>query len=88
MFIMRRKRIGRKKLRNLVTGDRNTSFFHGSVKKRRVQNKFFSLLDEHGVEQFSEESKGNIAVEYFQRLFSTSNPNTGVRVLSGLSPRV
>lgn len=72
----------------LRDGDRNTSFFHGSVKKKRSQNKILFLLDEHGHEQYAEGSKGIIAVDYFQKLFSTLNPKNGMAILSGLSPRV
>lgn len=78
----------RSKEKWLKDGDRNTRFFHGSVKHSKMQNKILSLVDEHGIEQFSEGSKGNIAVEYFQILFITLNPDIGVEVLEGMTPRV
>lgn len=69
-------------------GDRKTSFFHDSVKKRRAQNKILSLIDEQETEKFEEGSKGNIAVDYFQKLFSTSNMDNAVDVLDGLPLQV
>lgn len=50
-------------------GDKNTHFFHGTVQTRRMKNQIVSLLDDHGIEHFEEESKGRVAVEYFTKLF-------------------
>lgn len=61
------------KERWLEDGDKNSSFFHGSVQTRKMRNKVSSLLDKDGVEHFSEEDKGQIAVEYFQDLFTASS---------------
>ncbi|KAG7582623.1 Zinc knuckle CX2CX4HX4C [Arabidopsis suecica] len=72
----------------LHNGDRNTKYFHGSVQRKRAQNKIFSLIDERGVEQFSDGSKGNIAVDYFQQLFTSSQPTDASVLLSGMTPRV
>ena len=58
----------------LRSGDRNTKFFHNSVKGKRLQNRILMLLDELGHEHFTEGSKGNIAVEYYRDLFRSSNP--------------
>lgn len=58
----------------LRAGDRNTKYFHNCVKGRRIQNRILMLLDEMGQEHFSEGAKGNIAVEYFRDLFTSSNP--------------
>ena len=58
----------------LREGDRNTKYFHNAVKGRKVKNRILMLLDEWGNEHFSEGSKGEIAVEYFRDLFTSSNP--------------
>lgn len=44
-------------------GDRNTKFFHGSVQKRKAQNKIPVLVTSNGVKQFSEGSKADTAVD-------------------------
>ncbi|KAG7583258.1 Reverse transcriptase domain [Arabidopsis suecica] len=72
----------------LKEGDRNTKFFHGSVQRRRVQNRILSLFDANNVEQFSEGSKGDIAVEYFRKMFTSSKPDSIVEALEGMLPRV
>lgn len=72
----------------LHNGDRNTKYFHGSVQRKRAQNKVFSLIDESGVEQFSNGSKGNIVVDYFQKLFTSSQPQDASTLLDGMTPRV
>ena len=72
----------------LNDGDKNTKYFHGSVNGRRAQNKVFSLIDDNGVEQFSDGSKGNIAVDYFQKLFSSSQLCDASNLLAGMLPRV
>ncbi|KAL1205541.1 hypothetical protein V5N11_003718 [Cardamine amara subsp. amara] len=60
--------------RLLKDGDRNTNFFHGSVKKRRAQNNIPVLTNSDGVEQLTKGLKGEIAVDYFWSLFMSSNP--------------
>ncbi|XP_010472440.1 PREDICTED: uncharacterized protein LOC104752070 [Camelina sativa] len=72
----------------LQIGDKNTAYFHGSVKYKRLKNRLVSLIDKNGVECFEEGSKGDIAAEYFSQLFQTSNP-TGIEdLLEGMEPRV
>ncbi|XP_010472251.1 PREDICTED: uncharacterized protein LOC104751896 [Camelina sativa] len=72
----------------LREGDRNTTFFHGSVKYKRLKNRVISLLDKHGLEAYEEGSKGSIAVEFFSELFTSSNPTGFEDVLEGMEPRV
>lgn len=50
----------------LLEGDKNTRFFQGSIKRRRIKNNISSLLDENGMERYTKEEKGSIAVKYFQ----------------------
>lgn len=72
----------------LRDGDRNTRFFHGSVQRRRVHNIILSLFDDNGVEQFLDGSKGEIAVDYFRKLFASSQPEFIEEALVGMMPRV
>ncbi|KAG7536410.1 Reverse transcriptase domain [Arabidopsis suecica] len=72
----------------LKEGDRNTKFFHGSVQRRRVQNRILSLFDNNDIEQFAEGSKGEIAVEYFRKMFTSSKPDHVTEALDGMRPRV
>ena len=58
----------------LKEGDRNTAFFHNTVRGRRLKNKVLMLRDVFGQENYSEGSKGNIAVEFYRDLFMSSNP--------------
>lgn len=55
-------------------GDKNTSFFHATVKGKRSKNRIEKLLDVDGIEQKSEAAKGEVACAYFQTLFTSSNP--------------
>ncbi|XP_018488079.1 uncharacterized protein LOC108858692 [Raphanus sativus] len=72
----------------LQVGDKNTRVFHGWVETRRMKNRVQSLLNENGVEHYEEEQKGEIAVQYFQNLFSSSGSQNADRLLEGMLPRV
>lgn len=72
----------------LREGDCNTTFFQNCVKGKRMQNRILMLLDEWGQENFSEGSKGNIAVEFFRDLFRSSDPFDLETLFTGFSSRV
>lgn len=57
----------------VVDGDKNTQYFHDSVKTRKMRNHVPSLTDNNGMKHFSESAKGDIAVSYFVELFQSSN---------------
>lgn len=71
-----------------LNGDKNTHFFHGSVQTQRIKNQIVSLFDDQGIEQFEETTKGDIAVDYFTKLFHTSNPGDMEELLHGFEPKV
>lgn len=53
----------RKKWHN--SGDKNTKYFHASVKADRSRNGLVKLIADEGVTHRSEASKGDVAVSYF-----------------------
>lgn len=71
-----------------VCGDRNTKFFHASVKERRAKNSIGKLLDENGIPQFSEAAKGEVASKYFTKLFSSSSSSNLQDFFQGFTPAV
>ncbi|CAN1293054.1 hypothetical protein LINPERPRIM_LOCUS21861 [Linum perenne] len=58
--------------------DQNTSFFHKSVKQRQCRNQVTALKDDSGVLHSSPATLGNIAIEFYQNLFKTSQPPTNL----------
>ncbi|KAF8088698.1 hypothetical protein N665_0532s0058 [Sinapis alba] len=59
----------------LKRGDKNTRFFHDSVKAARGKKRIDMLLNENGREMRDAKEKGKVAVDYFSYLFSSSNPS-------------
>ncbi|KAH0897376.1 hypothetical protein HID58_046944, partial [Brassica napus] len=72
----------------LKEGGKNTTFFHNSVKVRRIHNKVLMLQDDDGTTFFSEGSKGHLAAEYFTELFMSSNPHDLESLFDGFEGRV
>lgn len=72
----------------LKEGDRNTRYFHNCVKGRKVRNRVLMLMDNNGVEHFSEGAKGHIDVEYFRDLFMSTNPCDLEALFEGFAGRV
>ena len=72
----------------LQSGDKNTKVFHGWAKTRKMKNNIPSLTDSVGVEHTSEEAKGNIAIQYFTELFTSSRPSDATELLRDFAPRV
>ncbi|KAL9665880.1 hypothetical protein QQ045_000201 [Rhodiola kirilowii] len=58
----------------IMEGDRNSAFFHASIKARRIHNSMKLLLEDGS---YTEEAKiiGNKAVTYFQNLFGDFSSN-------------
>lgn len=72
----------------LRSGNRNSKYFHGSVKGNRARKRIEKLKDARGVFQNSEAAKGEVAAEYFNNLFKSSNPQSFQSWFSGFLPRV
>jgi hypothetical protein len=58
-------------------GDRNTSFFHNAIVKRRRRNTIVSVKDENDVLQFMPDRISNTFVNYFRSIFASTNANNG-----------
>ncbi|XP_013601226.1 PREDICTED: uncharacterized protein LOC106308633 [Brassica oleracea var. oleracea] len=72
----------------LQSGDKNTKVFHGWAKTRKMKNNIPSLTDSVGVEHTSEEAKGNITIQYFTELFTSSRPSDATELLRDFAPRI
>lgn len=72
----------------LRLGDRNSKFFHFSVKAARTRNYLKKLKDNLGREKWSDEAKAEVAVQYFSELFSTLNPPSYESVFQSMIPKV
>ncbi|XP_074318601.1 uncharacterized protein LOC141655419 [Silene latifolia] len=59
----------------LKDGDRNTAFFHNRAGERKRKNVIGRFIDDNGNEHTGENNVENIAVNYFENLFTTSNPS-------------
>lgn len=69
-------------------GDRNSRFFHNSVKASRQRNSIVKLVNSDGVEVFSEPAKGEVATEFYARLFQSSNPSPFTSWFRDMRPQV
>lgn len=80
----------RKKSREkwLRLGDRNSKFFHLSVKANRSGTHLLRLKDKNGIDQWSDPAKAEVAIEYFNDLFKSSNPPSYEPVFQSMLPKV
>lgn len=72
----------------LNLGDRNSKFFHLSVKARRASNQLTRLKNKDGVEQRSDAAKAEVVLDYFSALFKSSNPRSYDPVFLSMAPKV
>ena len=56
----------------LAAGDKNTKFFHQRVKQRKGKNTMKGILDSNGTSCDNEGQMGDIAINYFEGMFSRS----------------
>ncbi|PNX64854.1 hypothetical protein L195_g054234, partial [Trifolium pratense] len=59
----------------LKDGDRNTKFFHNKASQRSKVNNIKKIKDEDGVWWRGEEQVEKVFINYFEELFSSSNPS-------------
>jgi hypothetical protein len=67
-------------------GDRNTTYFHQAVLKRRRRNTIVSIKDEQYVTHFSPDGIAQTFINYFRYIFSSANPNNGMPFISTSMP--
>ncbi|XP_018487613.1 uncharacterized protein LOC108858142 [Raphanus sativus] len=72
----------------LLVGDYNTSFFHASVKSSRQRNQLSKLINEDGSEALTTSEMGRTATQYFEKLFTSTQPTEIMGFFEGLSSRV
>ncbi|GMY17800.1 hypothetical protein FCV25MIE_13039, partial [Fagus crenata] len=58
----------------LTAGDRNTKFFHQRAKQRKGRNLIKGIMDSNGIWWENEAHMGNVAIDYFNDIFS-ANPS-------------
>ena len=68
--------------------DRNTGFFHAKASSRQKKNDMEGLLDARGVWQENEEVMGEIVLDYYTNLFTSSNLIDFDEILGAMQPRV
>jgi hypothetical protein len=56
-------------------GDRNTSYFHNAVRKRRCRNRIISIKDNFGNNLFDPDDIAKEFVSYFRNIFRSSSTN-------------
>lgn len=72
----------------LKCGDRNTAYFHNKASQRFQRNWILGLKNMQNVWCTEENQIKNIAVEYYQSLFSSSAPSDLDEILSKVQPSV
>ena len=68
--------------------DRNTKYFHSKTLDRRKKNTIHGILDENGNWCDSIKSIADVAISYFEKLYTTSNPSRISKVTRAISARV
>lgn len=72
----------------LKQGNRNTSFFHTKASSRYQHNILLVIINKHGVWQEDVKDIGNVFLEYYESLFTSSNPTVSVELLDAIHPKV
>ena len=70
------------------SGDKNSKFFHASIKNMRSKYGLTKLVDDNGIVHKYEASKSDVAATYFQKLLSSFEPSYPFELLDGFVPRV
>lgn len=66
----------RSRLLWLRLGDRNTGFFHATIKNRKRANNFSVVEDSEGTVFYKEEEISKIILKYFQDMFTSSSSSS------------
>ena len=68
--------------------DLNTKFYHALTNQRRVRNKIVGLHDDLGNWITEENEIEKVAVDYFDGIFSTTNPSDFDNFLDEIVPSI
>ena len=69
-------------------GDRNTSYFHAKASARQKKNYMEGLMDDNGQWHIEENKMGELVINYYTDLFSSSNPLEFAELLQAMQPKV
>ncbi|XP_074298496.1 uncharacterized protein LOC141629381 [Silene latifolia] len=72
----------------LKDGDRNTAYFHRKARQRKQKNYIKNITDDQGRKFETQEGIKRVAVDYFAKLFETSNPEHAGDDFRGVEGRV
>lgn len=72
----------------LIAGDKNTKFFHEKASTRRQRNNILGLVDDANKWLEDPEAIENIAIQYYQKLFSTSQTKVHEELLEAIVAQV
>ena len=78
----------RAKVQWLTLGDCNTKFFHSKALERRNKNTINRIQDENGVWCETEDNIAEVAVNYFERLYATSQPSNMMEITDTIQSKV
>jgi hypothetical protein len=78
----------RAKVEWLKNGDRNTKFFHACANQRSCRSNIESIVDGYGRTCTNQREIEGAFVDYFQNLFTSSNPSNYEEYIAGLEGRV
>ncbi|XP_050280875.1 uncharacterized protein LOC126721848 [Quercus robur] len=78
----------RSKVQWIGLGDRNTKYFHTKASRRKKKNTITRLMDERGTWKESTLGVAEVAISYFKKLYTTSQPDRIQEVVDAIDPKV
>lgn len=69
-------------------GDLNTRYYHAAIKFNRARKQIIKLRGDNGQDRFSEEAKGEVASDYFRKMFKSTNGRNFSELFEGFPRRV
>ncbi|KAK8590506.1 hypothetical protein V6N13_057399 [Hibiscus sabdariffa] len=69
-------------------GDRNSAYFHARASGRKKKNRIWGLFDEADVWTDTPDEAADVAVRYFEALFTSSQPQSPSAILDLITPTV
>ena len=72
----------------LKKGDKNTRFFHAKASSKKQCNTIMGVMDKTNIRQENEDKISEVIVDYYQELFTTSQPDITLEFLDAINPSV